>query len=180
LNLNGEPVPPLRSGRPVKDNRIAMTRRYLFLILLLGACRSAPPRAARQVAGESGEVRAATVIAFTLQAADSLTGDGAREKLREFDAYTDLVFPMLEEQGIAVRSTHSDSLVVVLENGPTRTIMLRGLDYPYGYVLVEPGFAETILTGVVTDEELLEEASYYFGLDDDSPEDEQRRQVVLR
>ncbi len=156
-----------------------MYPRLLLLFLLVSACRSAPPRTARQGVGDSGEVRTATVIAFTLQAADSLAGDGAVEKLREFDAYTELVFPMLEEQGIAVRSTHSDSLVVVMENGPRRTIMLRGLDYPYGYVLVEPGFAETILTGVVTDEELLEEASFYFGLDDDSPEEEQRKQVVL-
>jgi hypothetical protein len=144
-------------------------RALLLSFLVLSACRSAPARAARQVVGDSGDVRTATVVAFTLRAADTLTRDGAAEKLREFDAYTDLVFPMLEEQGIAVRSTHSDSLVVVMENGPRRTIMLRGLDYPYGYVLVEPGFAETILTGVVTDEELLEEASYYFGLDDGSP-----------
>jgi hypothetical protein len=156
-----------------------MYRRLLLVSLLVASCRSAP-RPARQVVVDSGEIRAATVIAFTLAAADTLTGDGAAEKLREFEAYTDLVFPMLEEQGIAVRSTHGDSLVVLLENGPTRTIMLRGLDYPYGYVLVEPGFAEMILTGVVTDEELLEEASFYFGLDDESPDDEQRKQIVIR
>jgi hypothetical protein len=155
-------------------------RALLPLLLLLAACHSAPPRAQRAVVGDSGVIRTATVIAFTLQTADTLTDDGAAEKLREFEAYTELVFPMLEEQGIAVRSTHSDSLIVEMEKGPRRTIMLRGLDYPYGYVLVEPGFAETILTGVVTDEELLEEASYYFGLDDDSPEDEQRKQLVLR
>ena len=40
------------------------------------------------------------------------------------------------------------NLVVEIEGGPRRVIMLTGLDYPFGYVLVEPGFPETILTGV--------------------------------
>lgn len=155
-----------------------MLPRVLAFILLAAACRSAPPRAAHEVAGDSGVIQGATVVAFTLKAADTLTEDAA-EKLREFQAYTELVFPILEEQGIAVRSTHSDTLVVVMENGPARTIMLRGLDFPYGYVLVEPGFAETILTGVVTDDELLEEASYYFGLDRDAEGEEAKRQVVM-
>jgi hypothetical protein len=35
------------------------------------------------------------------------------------------------------------------------------------------------MTGVVTDEELLEEANFYFGLDDEPGDDEQRRQIVL-
>lgn len=157
-----------------------LSRALLPLLVLLAACGTVPPKPVRQVASDSGVIRAPTVIAFTLKGADTLTDDGAAEKLREFNSYTELVFPMLEEQGIAVRTSHSDTLVVVMENGPTRIIMLTGLDYPYGYVLVEPGFAETIMTGVVTDEELLEEASYYFGLDDDSPDDEQRKQVVLR
>lgn len=129
---------------------------------------------------DSGFIRGATVIAFTLKGTDTLAPDTGGEKLREFEAYTQLVFPMLEEQGLAVRSTHSDSIVVVMENGPARTIMLQGLDFPFGYVLVEPGFPETIMTGVVTDEELLEEASFYFGLDDEPGDDEPRRQIVLR
>jgi hypothetical protein len=35
-------------------------------------------------------------------------------------------------------------------------------------VLVEPGYPETILTGVSTDDELLEQVSWYFGLDDEA------------
>lgn len=147
---------------------------------MLGACQTAPPKpTTKAVVADSGFIRAATVVAFTLQAADTLDPETGGEKLREFEAYTQLVFPMLEEQGIAVRSTHSDSLVVILENGPSRVIMLRGLDYPFGYVLVEPGFAETIMTGVVTDEELLDEASYYFGLEDEPGSEEQRKQFVM-
>jgi hypothetical protein len=143
------------------------------------ACQPAPAKPVAQLPVDSGLIRVATVVAFSLQPIDTLDESGT-EKLHEFDAYTQLVFPMLEEQGIAVRTTHSDSLVVILENGPSRTIMLRGLDYPFGYVLVEPGFAETIMTGVVTDEELLDEASYYFGLEDGPGEDEQRKQFVMR
>jgi hypothetical protein len=152
----------------------------LSICVALGGCRAAPPKPAAQLPADSGYIRVATVVAFTLPAADTLDAESGAEKLREFEAYTQLVLPMLEEQGIAVRSTHSDSLVVILENGPTRVIMLRGLDYPFGYVLVEPGFAETIMTGVVTDEELLDEASYYFGLEDEPGGEEQKKQFVMR
>ena len=44
--------------------------------------------------------------------------------------------------------------------GVGRVIMLTGLDYPFGYVLVEPGFPETILTGVSTDTELMEQVAF--------------------
>lgn len=63
-------------------------------------------------------------------------------------------------------TTTADSIVVELQGGPHRVISLRGLDYPFGYVLVEWGYAETILTGVSTDEELLDEVTWYFGLDE--------------
>jgi hypothetical protein len=61
----------------------------------------------------------------------------------------------------------ADSIVVELERGPQRVITLGGLDYPFGYVLVEPGYAETILTGVSTDDELLDQVGWYFGLEEE-------------
>ena len=70
-------------------------------------------------------------------------------------------------QGIHFAATTSDSIIVDLDGGPRRVIMLSGLDFPFGYVLVEPGFPETILTGVSTDDELMDEVNWYFGLDQD-------------
>jgi hypothetical protein len=38
------------------------------------------------------------------------------------------------------------------------------VDYPFGYVLIEPGSAERILAGVYADDELLDEVEAYFDL----------------
>jgi len=43
-------------------------------------------------------------------------------------------------------------------------ILLTGVDYPFGYVLVEPGTAERSLAGVYSDDELLDEVEAYFDL----------------
>ena len=112
-------------------------------------------------------IREATVVAFWLPATDTLQGEGA-DQLEDFHAYTALVAPGLAADSIGFVATTADSVIVVLEGGPTRRIMLAGLDFPFGYVLVEPGFPESILTGVSSDEELLDQVDWYFGLDDGS------------
>ncbi len=147
----------------------------LFTTLAALACRPGPQRTVRRdsvatarALEEAPVVREPTVVAFWLPASDTLTpGEGA-DLLDDFRAYTGVVSPLLDEQGIALVTTTADSIVVELENGPRRIIRLSGLDYPFGYVLVEPGYPETILTGVSTDDELLEQVSWYFGLDEDS------------
>ena len=116
-------------------------------------------------------MREPTVVAFWLPASDTLKqGEGA-DLLDDFRAYTGAVSPLLDQQGIKLETTTADSVVVELENGPRRVIRLSGLDYPFGYVLVEPGYPETILTGVSTDDELLEQVSWYFGLDEPDSSD---------
>ncbi len=154
-------------------------RHLLLPLLIVLGCRRAEVRPLEASVADSGAIREPTVVAFRLPAADTLTPDGGGERLQEFEAYTALVLPLLAEQGLRTRTWHAETLVVELTDGPSRTIMLQGLDYPYGYVLVEPGFAESILTGVLTDEELLDEASSYFGLDADSVGGERRPQIVL-
>ena len=108
-----------------------------------------------------------TVVAFWLPASDTLSGADAADLLDDFRAYTTKVAPALEEADIDLVATTADSVVVTLEGGPRRVIALRGLDYPFGYVLVEPGYAETILTGVSTDDELLDQIGWYFGLEEE-------------
>ena len=108
------------------------------------------------------------MVAFWLPASDTLKAGEGADLLDDFRSYTGLVAPLLDQQGIKLETTTADSLIVDLENGPRRIIRLSGLDFPFGYVLVEPGYPETILTGVSTDDELLEQVSWYFGLDEQS------------
>ena len=106
------------------------------------------------------------MVAFRLATTDTLADGSGLDLLDDFRAYTALVGDALKEAGIVLGATTADSVVVELEAGPRRVIMLAGLDYPFGYVLVEPGYAETILTGVSTDEELMAEVDWYFGSDE--------------
>jgi hypothetical protein len=142
---------------------------------------------------EAPIIREPTVVAFWLPASDTLKqGEGA-DLLDDFRSYTGLISPLLDEQGIKLVTTTADSIVVDLEKGPRRIIRLSGLDYPFGYVLVEPGYPETILTGVSTEDEVMEQVSWYFGLDEKSdsadssgtvrtwmPESRQRSRDFLR
>jgi hypothetical protein len=56
---------------------------------------------------------------------------------------------------------------VELPGHSRRAIVLSGLDYPYGYLLIDPGTPERILTGVYDDDELLDELNAYFDLSDE-------------
>lgn len=159
------------------DSEPVVRFRFLLIAVAAVACRPAPSRQERRqepvapgtrAIEEAPVIREATVVAFWLPASDTLKpGDGA-DMLDDFRAYTGVVSPLLDQQGIKLETTTADSIVVELENGPRRVIRLSGLDYPFGYVLVEPGYPETILTGVSTDDELLEQVSWYFGLDEDA------------
>jgi hypothetical protein len=159
-------------------------RRLVLTLLSLCACRSTPPL--RRTAGDSVPerqlaaapvIRGPTVVAFWLAATDTLAEGAGLDLLDDFRAYTALVAPELEAADITLATTTADSIVVELEGGPRRVIALRGLDYPFGYVLVEPGFPETILTGVSTDEELLEQVDWYFGNDEEDDGAAPRHQV---
>jgi hypothetical protein len=154
-------------------------RRILCLLLLATACRAGPPSGAARrdsAASRAGDeapapvVRGPTVVAFWLPASDTLADSGSSDLLDEFRASTAQIAPALQAAEIALIATAADSVVVEREGGPRRVISLRGLDYPFGYVLVEPGYPETILTGMSTDDELLDEVTWYFGLEEADPD----------
>ncbi len=143
-------------------------------MVLLG-CRPVPPPAERAATSDSSGtlsrpsaappvIRGPAVVAFWLAASDTLEPGRGADLLDDFRHYTALVAPSLEAAEIALVATTAESVIVELDGGPRRVIMLAGLDFPFGYVLVEPGYPETILTGVSTDEELLDEVDWYFGL----------------
>jgi len=105
-----------------------------------------------------------TVIVFWLASADTFSADDQAEALDELNFATEQVAPMLTRNNIQLVPTNSDSVYVSLPNNRRRLILLSGVDYPFGYVLIEPGSAERILAGVYADDELLDELEAYFDL----------------
>jgi hypothetical protein len=109
-------------------------------------------------------VTAPTVIVFWLAAADSFSADDQAEALDELNYTTEQIAPTLTRHAIQLVPTNSDTIYVALPNRQRRMILLSGVDYPFGYVLVQPGTAERILAGVYADDELLDEVEAYFDL----------------
>jgi len=128
----------------------------------------APRNAADSVLLTPRVVTGPTVLVFWLPAADSFPADDQAAALDDMTYYTDRVAPVLARYGITLLPTNADTVFVALPNHQRRTILLSGLDYPFGYLIVEPGGTERILTGVYADDELLDEVRAYFDLSDDS------------
>lgn len=153
-------------------------------IVLLAACRSrnaqVSGRQADTLGGSLGDVSPAdsadsalltprlvtgpTVVVFWLAAADTFSADDQAEALDELNFATEQIAPTLARHKIILVPTNSDSVYVALPNRQRRLIVLSGVDYPFGYLLIEPGTTERILAGVYADEELLDEIQAYFDL----------------
>ena len=156
----------------------------LCFIMAVASCRSqnAAPPAARGGAdsldfvdmtpGDSGDsaltkprvITGPTVIVFWIAGADTFAADDQAEALDELNSTTESIAPTLRRSNIALVPTNSDTVYVALPNKQRRMILLNGLDYPFGYVLIEPGGAERILAGLYADDELLDEVEAYFDL----------------
>jgi hypothetical protein len=109
-----------------------------------------------------------TVVLFWLRAADTLGADDRTDTFDDLKYYTEQVAPALEAGGIKLLATNADTVYVSTPDTKRRAILLSGLDYPYGYLLIDPGGPERILTGVYADEDLMDELRAYFDLPDDS------------
>jgi hypothetical protein len=109
-----------------------------------------------------------TVIVFWLPAADTLSTEDQSSALDDMTYYTERIAPALERYAVKLLPTNAETVYVALPNRRHRAILLSGLDYPFGYVIVEPGGVERILTGVYADDELLDEVRAYFDLPDDT------------
>lgn len=108
------------------------------------------------------------MVVFWLPSGDTLDTDSAQAAASDMEYYTDQVASTLAANQITLVATNADTVYVELADHRRRAIVLSGLDYPYGYVLVDPGGPERILTGVYTDDELMDELDAYFDLPDDS------------
>ena len=109
-----------------------------------------------------------TVILFWLAAGDTIRPDDAAAIQDDLNYYTERIASTLALHGIRLFPTNSDTVYVALPNNQRRAIVLTGLDYPFGYVLIEPEDVERILTGVYDDEALLDEIRAYFDVTDDT------------
>jgi hypothetical protein len=105
-----------------------------------------------------------TVIVFWLAAADTFPPDDQAEALDELNFATERIAPALARQSILLVPTNSDTIYVALANRERHMIVLTGVDYPFGYVFVDPGTAERVLAGVYDADELLAELEAYFDL----------------
>lgn len=109
-----------------------------------------------------------SVVLFWLRTADTLDADDRADTFDDLRYNTEQVAPALEASGITLVATNADTVYVTLANKTRRTILLSGLDYPYGYLLIDPGGPERILTGVYSEDDLLDELRAYFDLPDDT------------
>jgi len=134
----------------------------------LDLSRLGPPNARDSALLVPRVVTGPSVVLFWLPAADTLTAADQAQAFDDLKYYTEKVAPTLAANGIELLSTNSDTVYVPLSNKQRRTVLLSGLDYPFGYLLVDPGGPERILTGVYEDAELLDELRAYFDLADDS------------
>jgi hypothetical protein len=164
-------------------------RTPLFLLVVMVACRPNTPRSSAggptvpgppTAADTAGAlvVREPTVVVFWLRASDTLNRTEGPGLLDDFRHYTAEASDWFDDEGIPLLATNSDSIIVESKASTRRVITLSGLDYPFGYVLINPGYAEEILTGLMTDEDLLDEAATYFGTDEEDGNDTAR--VVRR
>ena len=148
-----------------------MKRVILTLILaeaaFLTGCRSEAPHPSARAPIPSADapvVREAVVIAFWLPSTDTLAPRELRHARDEFRRSNQVVAEYLDDTDVTLLATVQDTVLVQLEGGGTRVVMLSGLDYPYGYVFIEPGYAEEFHTGPSGDDELEDALDDYFGL----------------
>lgn len=109
-----------------------------------------------------------SVVLFWLAAADTLSTDDQASAFDDLKYYTAQIASALEASDIKLLATNADTVYVALPNSQHRTILLSGLDYPFGYLLIDPGGPERILTGVYAEEELMDELRAYFDLPEDT------------
>jgi hypothetical protein len=114
----------------------------------------------------------AAAVLFWLPSVDSLSADSTAMAVGLLSQVVDDLRDLLSDTDVELLVTTSTRIYVGGRGsgGPRRVVSLAGLDYPWGVVFVEPGYAEQILTGPVVPSDLRELAVDYFGLDtDDEP-----------
>jgi hypothetical protein len=108
------------------------------------------------------------VVVFWLAASDTLLPGEAAAAYDELTLAAQAVAGALSAFDIELFPTHADTVYVASPGHQRRAVPLSGRDYPFGYVLVEPGGDERVLVGVYGEAELLDEIRVYFDLPEDT------------
>lgn len=154
-----------------------MHRAALLVVGLLAACRPtggstaeaelgsrAPRDSADRVLLTPRVVTEPTVVVFWLAAADTFAASDQAALLDELTLTTDRLAPTLARHGITLVPTNADTVYLALPNRQRQAVVLTGLEFPFGYVLMDPEGQERILSGVLAHDELLEEVRVYYDL----------------
>lgn len=120
-----------------------------------------------------------TVVAFWLSSTDTLPEPEARQTRIEFQKLVGAIAHYLSDTDVRFVRTASDTVVIQLAGGVQRMVMLSGLDFPYGFVLIDPGYAEEFHTGMDLLADLEDAITDYFGLDDTQRESRPRHRIAF-
>ena len=120
-----------------------------------------------------------TVVAFWLGAADTLPASESRQTRTDFQKLAGEIARYLSDTDVRLIRTASDTVVIQLAGGTQRMVMLSGLDFPYGFVLIDPGYAEEFHTGMDLVADLEDAIADYFGLADDQRESRPRHRIAF-
>jgi len=120
-----------------------------------------------------------TVVAFWLRGSDTIPRAEARAARTEYLRLVEEVSKYLSDTDVQFAPVEDDTIVVQLAGGIQRIIMLTGLDYPYGFVLIDPGYAEEFHTGLDLLEDLEDAIVDYFGLDDGQREARPKHRIAI-
>jgi len=114
-------------------------------------------------------ITSAAAVLFWLPSVDSLSADSTSAAIQLMSQAADDLRDLFSDTDVSLLVTTSTRIYVGARdgNGPRRIVSLAGLDYPWGVVFVEPGYAEQIVTGPIVPSDLRELAVDYFGLDTD-------------
>lgn len=143
-----------------------------LVALLLSACHggggAAPGPLADwpEVGATPGPITEPTAVLFWLPRTDTLSPEERQSAVQGITMAAEVLRSLLGAYGIAVTGESTTTIRIAISGGPERTVMLEGLDYPWGVVFVDPGYPEQILTGPVDAADLEDLAWDYFLLEE--------------
>ena len=165
--------PNRRTAEPTEGALFACSPVRLFVLVGMLAC-GRDPKVPQELL-DAGIIAAPRVITgpaavlFWLKDVDTLETDSAVVAAQDFTSQAQDLTDLLSDTDVAVYFTTSSRIYVRATGGPRRIVMLSGLDFPWGVVFVEPGYAEQIVTGPVAPTDFRDLVYDYFGLEDEKP-----------
>jgi hypothetical protein len=108
----------------------------------------------------------AAVVLFWTTPVDTLDSVARAEAMAELRATAAWAGSFLESYQIPVHATRAHGVLVRPPGGGRRFVDFRGLDYPFGFVLIDPGYPEQFLTGIIGEDDLRDAVIDYFDLEE--------------